>query len=120
MMTADLILRAGESSVLTVGPIADDDTGAPVTLSGVELDFVVKRNLSDTDAEAVVAIDNADMTVVPDGVHGDSVNIPFDAAMTADLLGTYAWVLRAEDITGGVRYFAGGALVAKRVAWAGA
>lgn len=126
MMTTDLSLRAGETRTLVVGPITDDDTGGPVTgLATMELTFAVKDQIVADDADALLVVHNAGISVSTDPTNGDTLTIALSASSTRGLLPSgwpgidLRYAVLTEDISGNVKILAGGVLKVTGVAWIG-
>lgn len=104
---AYLSVTRGDDEILDI-VVTDEDTGAPVDLTGAALHFMVKARPRDDDADALIDLELGSGVTVTNAV-GGLATVDIAAADTDDLApGAFWWELQAQDATNRVITLAGG------------
>ena len=102
-----LAVTRGDSATFTL-TLTDEDTGAPVNLTGMTMTFTAKRRPTDSDAQALIAKSTADGIVIDVAPETGLATLTLDPADTEDLspaqIGrSLYWDLQIDDMAGDVR-----------------
>lgn len=99
-----LSLIRGDDEVLSVVVLQPNST-TPQDISGYStIRFTIKRKITETDLEALVALDLTDGITVDDAVNGE-VTIEIDSALTDSLTTNFTgvWDLQIVDAVGRIQ-----------------
>lgn len=104
MTVTALSLIRGDDEVLSVVVLQPNST-TPLDITGItSLRFTIKRKITETDAEALVALDLTDGITIDDATVGE-VTIEIDSALTDSLTTNFTgvWDLQMVDATGRIQ-----------------